>query len=277
MDSLKKIFQFYVFSNVHVSLSVWSMAMLTGVLFRVDTNESALFVGVSTFTAYNWIRYLKYRNKNLRADVFTWFEKNIPLLFVMNFISLGGLLWMLTRFQLPALLALVPFVLLTLLYVSPIELLKNKRFSLRSVPGLKIFCISISWAGIVVLFPLVQVGADVGVKELLFFVQQIVFVFVLTLPFDLRDSTFDADELSTIPQVLGGKRTKILGFALVVFFWGVSLFLFEGSFLVSALLSGGVQLVFLLRSTSNQSPYFASFWVEGIPVFWFAVWLLLGI
>jgi len=99
------------------------------------------------------------------------------------------------------------------------------------------------------------------------------FVLVLIFPFEIRDMHLDIKDIKTLPQKIGVKKTKKVGFVLLLF----SLTL---EFLLTASLSHKnifliicfILLLFLMRSTQNQSKYYSSFWVESLPVLW---WILL--
>tara|TARA_B100000809_G_scaffold49621_3_gene44612 strand:+ start:3007 stop:3768 length:762 start_codon:yes stop_codon:yes gene_type:complete len=244
------------------------MVLLTGFCFQIKTCNTAIFIGLSTFVAYNGIRYLKYKKGLLREVVFIWFEKNKGPLSLMNFSAIVYLLVTFRQFDINSLLVMLPFSLLTLLYMNPLGASNKKSLSLRKIPGFKIFCISISWSGLVVLFPLVEANIEIGVREFMFFLQQVLFVLVLTLPFDLRDIPFDEKELKTIPQVLGVRKTKILGIGFILIFCVISCFLFQDFLLYNMIFIGILQIFLLLTSAIKQSEYFASFWVEAIPLFW---------
>lgn len=254
-----------------MALAVCCLVLITGQFFQVDTLGSAAFVGVSTFVAYNWIRFLKYKYTGLQGAVFEWFGHYKIHLLILNLMAIVYLFVELKSIRTEAFVVLLPFSLMTLLYLTPVPFLKNKKVALRKIPGFKIFCIAASWAGLVVLFPLVQTGLSLGMQEWLFFLQQFLFVFVLTLPFDVRDLNFDQKDLKTVPQLIGVKQTKLLG-VLLVFVYCVIAFFGYDTVLFLSVLSVGVVLTFLLlRVTSKQSEFFASFWVEGIPILWFTI------
>lgn len=275
MSFVRKLFQFYIHSNIHVSIAAACMVLLTGFYFNINSIDVSLFVGFSTFVAYNWIRYLKYRNKGLREDVCAWFEKNKVLLVLLIGMACCYLIVLLRTFKIDSLFVMIPFLGVTIFYIYPLEY-GSKKISLRKIPGLKIFCIAISWSGLIVLLPLVQNNLSVNTNVLLFFLQQFLFVLVLTIPFDLRDMRFDKKELKTIPQVLGVIPTKVVGIVLIALFCCIYFVLFKGSLLWNGFIIGGVLAFVLLKSTVNQTTYFASFWVEGIPVLWFVLILLFG-
>lgn len=271
MRLLRSLFQFYVHSNIHVALAVGCLVLITGLFFKVDTSQSSLFIGVSTFVAYNWIRFLKYKYASLQGTVFRWFDSHKTTLFILNLLASVYLLIALKTMEREAFFVLLPFSVMTLLYITPVAFLKNKEIALRKIPGFKIFCIAVSWSGLVALFPLVQAGVHIGMREWLFFIQQFLFVFVLTLPFDLRDLNFDKKDLKTVPQLIGVKRSKITGCVLIVVYCVVSSFCFGKVLLLSVLVVGCVQVILLLKATARQSEYYASFWVEGLPILWLII------
>jgi len=271
MKLLKNLFKFYVYSNLHVSVAIWTLVRLTGLFFYVDTTLSAFFVAFSTLLSYNLIRFVKLRKNTNRHVMAAWCKIHDVPLKIINGIAGLGLLYTLFYTSMLALLIVVPFAIVTALYMLPVFKIKNKVVSLRTLPGIKIFSIAVSWGGMVVFFPLIANGVTMTKDVKLFFVQQVLFVLVLTLPFDIRDIDFDSKELKTIPQKLGLRKTKVFGMLLLFVIAVMNYNLFIPSDFLSTL--GMVFLLgaFLFFSRKEQSVFYASFWVEAIPVFWFVL------
>ena len=104
-------------------------------------------------------------------------------------------------------------------------------------------------------------------------VQRFLYVVIVMLPFEIRDMQYDSLKLSTIPQQIGVKQTKIIGVVLLVVFFVMEFFMDATSYEKIAVL-GLITLItlwFLLLSKVHQPHYYNSFFVEGIPI----VWLLL--
>lgn len=268
MNYLKNVFQFYIYSNIHVSIAVYSLLIITGVYFEVNTSKSALFVSLATFVAYNWIRFLKYNSKNLKQALHVWFGHNKRYIFFLNLVAIVALIIVAKEFKTSSFLTVLPFAILTFFYMLPGNGFNKSIFSLRSLPSFKIFCIAVSWSGLAVLFPLVEASIEIELKELLFFIQQCLFVLVLTLPFDIRDMSYDKKELKTLPQVLGVPKTKLFGLILAVLSSTIGSFLFEGFLLYTLVVIVALLILFLVKSTKQQTEYYAAFWVEGIPIIW---------
>ena len=70
--------------------------------------------------------------------------------------------------------------------------------------------------------PLLSHELPISADVLITGVQRYIFVILLMLPFEIRDLKFDNLKLSTIPQKIGVKQTKIIGVALIL-----SVFLLE--------------------------------------------------
>ena len=96
------------------------------------------------------------------------------------------------------------------------------------------------------------------------------------LPFEIRDLKFDSTQLITIPQKMGVKQTKILGFLMLLIILILEFFkneftLVNTTILVLILVA---TLAFLLYSKINQGKYYSAFWVEGLPVLWLVLLLI---
>lgn len=203
-----------------------------------------------------------------------WFCTNLKSLLWMNGVASLGLVYCLTTMTSSQFTFLLPFLILTGFYMLPVRVNKQK-ITLRRIPGLKIFSIAVSWSGLTSLFLLYSKGVSLGSVHWLFFVQQLVFVFALTLPFDIRDMNFDAKELFTIPTVFGLRIAKFLGVVATFVFVCLGSFTVAGEAFLTILFAGFLLLLSLLFAQKKQSPYYASFWVEGIPIVWWGLLNLL--
>ena len=112
--------------------------------------------------------------------------------------------------------------------------------------------------------------ADIPITEWswVYSIQRYLFVLVATLPFEIRDLKMDDPHLSTWPQKWGIPKTKMLGVILLL-----SFMVLEGYFLTSehTVITTFIILILMaavLISKGEQSKYFSSFWVEGIPILW---------
>jgi hypothetical protein len=273
MQFFKKLLDFYIFSNIHVAFAGFCMTKITLLNYGSTSNLSPFFVAFSIVISYNFIRFYEIKNNQL-SWLKSWFLTHNKSLVLLSFLSLVGICYLLafTNFNLNALWILFPFAFITFFYVIPLFKIGNYEVSFRNFPGIKIFSIAISWAGITVFFPLKEVGFTVTSTVYLEFLQRIFILLAITLPFDIRDVNFDSKLLKTLPLVFGINVSKWLG-TLILFMFVVTAFFINGNLLIStsvAILTG----FFLWFSTPKKSIYYTGFWVEAIPIFWLLLIIL---
>ena len=168
--------------------------------------------------------------------------------------------------------------LLTLFYCFPFNSV-NKN--LRKTPGLKIFIVATVWSLLIVVFPIINFKDKLDVSFLIFFVQVLIFVVVTIFPFEIRDLNSDCKQLRTIPQIIGVKNTKVLGFCLLLIFmildciqYLILNFISFKSILINAAICL-TTFTLILKSKEKQSIYFSSFWVESLPILWLLLYIIL--
>ncbi len=264
MKILSKLFQFYVFSNLHVSVSVACLVLVSGLLFQVNLELEAFFLASCTFVAYHFIRFLnryKYGKKHV-LDSFSNQHKNTLIVMTCFAIILAG--YMFFNLKLTQVYRLFPLGILTLLYGCSFLRINNKKYSIRYLPGIKIFIIALVWAGAVVFFPL-----GFNSKAILFFIEIFLFVIALTLPFDIRDMLFDKGNVKTLPILLGVLKTKFLGILCLAISLAIHSYSFDTyySYSITIVVLG----LLLMYAKVKQSTYYSSFWIEGVPIFYLGI------
>ncbi|MEN8825099.1 MAG: hypothetical protein ABF273_01960 [Wenyingzhuangia sp.] len=270
MKVLKLIFQFYVHSNLHVSLAAASLVLSSGFLFGFEVYSEAVFVMCATFVSYHFIRLMnrfKYGQPHL-LDIFSN-QYKIPI-YILFLIAFTFGLCLSVKFEFFRLLYLCPFLILTMLYAFSFIGKNGVRYSIRFIPGIKIFVIAIVWAGSVIFFP---ITSSIGYNhtQLVFFFGLVFFIIVLTLPFDIRDMSFDENTIKTLPMLLGIVGVKCLGFILLVFSLALHFYVFEWFCITEYSIVCSMLFVLLVFSKREQTKFFASFWVESIPIFYYAL------
>ncbi|MCP9201576.1 hypothetical protein MKO06_16820 [Gramella sp. GC03-9] len=270
MNYLRNAFELYINSSIHVSLAVIAFTIITFLNFDIPIDaDLCLFIFFASITGYNFVKYAgiaKLHHSSLAG--------NLRIIQIFSFLCFIALAYYCFQQKAEVIIASGILGLFTLLYAVPF-LGPNKN--LRSLSGLKIFVIAVVWAGTTVLLPLINEGKVFDLEIIIDFLQRLVFVIVLTLPFEIRDLKYDSGSLETIPQRLGIRSTKIFGSILILLIIGVEIF--QNSFqqqdfmamFICLLLSGW----FLWRSKINQGKYDASFWVESLPVLYLGIYLIL--
>jgi len=269
MQIIKRLFDFYINSSIHVGLAVVALSWITLLEFHVSLDVNLLcFIGFASITGYNFVKYYglaKFHHRSL-AD---WL-KVIQLFSLICFVLLCYF-----ALQLPVetLMYIAIFGIITFLYAIPLlpkRLFMDQKKKLRSISGLKIYIIALVWAGVTVILPLLNNAVEFQMDIFITAIQRFLIVIVLMLPFEIRDLKYDSLKLSTIPQKIGVKQTKLLGIILLVLLLLME-FLKDSineSHLVSLMMISVVIIGFLLFSSKERGRYYSSFWVEAIPVFW---------
>jgi len=266
MKLLKHFFNFYIDSSIHVSLSVCCLQAMIMIKYCSSINNNLLyFTFFSSLLAYNFIKYFKFVIDNYNN--ISYKIKVIIVISVFSFLSAFFFTFYLSLYE----IVLVSFAgIITFLYAIPTFLISN--YNLRATKGLKIYLVALVWTLITVLLPL-QFYKDLGLLFiLLIFIQIFIYVLIVIIPFEIRDIDIDDTRLSTIPQKIGIRNTKILGFIMILFFLlieflkiklnvidNLSLDIFIISFLM---------IFLIINSKKRQSKFYSSFWVEGIPILW---------
>lgn len=275
MQFIKKFFDFYINSSIHVAFSVYALVRMTQFMFHISDDKSVLwFAFFGTIVGYNFVKYdALARTQKLHMSI------QLKAIAVLSFLSLLATGYYF--FQLQKITQLIGFgcLIITLLYTLPFF---PNRKNARNWAGIKIYIVALCWVGVTVVLPIINAEIAITSDFYLKSMQRFILVFVLVLIFEIIDLQNDDPHLKTVPQQIGVKRTKRLGYVFLVLFCLLEVFNIQGNDtftlqFISLPLQLFVALViglFLYFSDENKSKYYTSFWVESVPIFW---WLLLFI
>tara|TARA_R110002051_G_scaffold3795_1_gene20270 strand:- start:2094 stop:2921 length:828 start_codon:yes stop_codon:yes gene_type:complete len=264
MKLVRGLFDFYINSSMHVAFAVLCLSLVTQNELHLEVGflfNCFLFFG--TITGYNFVKYASLAGLHHRNPT-----DKLKIIQAFSFLCFLILLIILFQFEFQFYIYCIPLALLTLFYALPV--MPQKR-NLRHIPTLKIFIIAAVWSGVTTYLPVVYKEAIWDWDVTLILVQRFLFVLALIIPFEIRDVKYDSELLGTLPQLLGIKKTKLFGLALLAIC--VTLEFFKVSItpylsVVHYLIIGLTGLA-ILRALKNQSTYYASFFVEGIPILWY--------
>lgn len=268
-----RIFEFYLDSSIHVAIAVFSLLQITTFFIKLrEFDHLSYFIFFATISSYNFIKYGVEAEKYLLVT--NSYHRGIQL---FSFATLAMALYHGYFLSIHTWLGIAMLMVLTGGYALPIF---PRGKQLRSLGLLKITLVSIIWAGTTVLLPVISVSApftwDVTIETL----QRIILVVVLLIPFEIRDLPYDDVQLRTLPQRFGLVKTKKIGHLASLLFFSLTFLKTDATRL--EIFGKGILMVFLLLIVSftkkEQSRYYASFWVESIPIFWwFVLWVLSSI
>jgi len=169
-------------------------------------------------------------------------------------------------------LALVLPGIFSLAYVIPF--LGNRK-RLRDVNHVKIYLVAIVWAFVTVLLPAMELRKATTLPAVIMFIERAFFIFLITLPFDIRDLKVDSfSEVKTLPTQLGLEKTLRLGYLCVLVFlllvlvnFGLGTYSIEQT---AGLFVSGLSTAWLLsKSSPDRHDYFYSGLMDGTMVLQF--------
>ncbi|WP_027880245.1 membrane protein [Mesoflavibacter zeaxanthinifaciens] len=274
MKIVKQLLDFYINSSIHVALAVYALSWITLLVFNLPYDENILYFNFyATITGYNFVKYFgiaKWHHRSL--------AKWLKVIQVFSFFSFLLMLFYAFRLEPKVIFVLIGLGLITFLYAIPFwpkQMYLDEHQNLRQISGLKVYIIAAVWAFTTVVLPILNNNQELETKVWITVLQNFVFVLALMIPFEIRDLKYDSIKLATIPQQIGVKKTKILGVLLLLFFLGLNVFKEEIliHFLYKEVIVAFVLMLFILFSTKHRNKYYASFWVEALPILWLLLML----
>ena len=265
LSALKNVLNFLINTNLFVAFCVFSLTMASSILTKSTNFQLAIFVFFATIFTYNIQRLISVR---LGAQHITKYFINQHFYLIILIILITGFisLYYLFNFQLKTQALLFVSAIISLLY--PIFL--------RKIPFLKIFLISFVWT--VITYFLLVIENDLVINSSVFFhfVSRYLFVFSITIPFDIRDINIDIGKIKTIPNVYGEKKSQVISICSLTVSFFIFLYFYTNnqinlSSLLSLALTFVLACVLILKSTTKKNELFFKFGIESISIFFYAI------
>lgn len=263
-----------VYSNIWVAIGAALLAAQTYRLHHEEINWGLVgFVFCATVATYNLQRILRFNKWWMRATEqrLHWIVKSRKALRVTTGIALVGAgILALSSLKSAHILALIPMAAIAILYAWPVIPSGDKPKALRDVPGLKILWISASWVAVTVVLPLIDRG-NFDTASLWMMLGRFLFIFAITIPFDIRDMHYDSPAQKTIPQLVGLRDASWIALALNAAFIATTLINYSTSgFSQSATLAmvaaGLVNMVVLAFGFRPRHELYYTFGLDGLTV-----------
>ncbi|MEG1020998.1 MAG: hypothetical protein RSE50_05735 [Myroides sp.] len=266
--NITRFFDWYLHASLHVALATTALVQMTFYFCFLPFNTaitSLVFFG--TVFSYNFIKYAQVIAKKKEL---TRFLKSILALSVVSFLIAVISFFFL---NLNAQLLTVFFGFLCVLYVIP---LAKSKTNLRNYAGIKIYIVSLCWAGVTTLLPIVNADQSIENDILFKFLQRFILTLILILIFEINDLKYDDIRLKTVPQTIGVLKTKyLIGLLLIPFYFleFLKVNYYGNQWIINLILVSVIGL-FTYYANPNRSKYYTLFWVESIPVLWYLLIIL---
>jgi 4-hydroxybenzoate polyprenyltransferase len=197
-----------------------------------------------------------------RFNVIAEYKSHILIYIIISIIG-GGICFFYLKNSTQ--LALLIPAILSLAYVVPF--LGIQKLRLRDLHFVKIFLIAIVWSYVTVILPLIEFEFLLEDQALGMIIDRFLFVFLITLPFDLRDWEIDKrNNVITIPAKIGVKNTLILIY-LVLIIWLLLVWQIYTFNIALALTISGVSTGFFISfAPSQKHDYYFTALLDGTMI-----------
>ena len=271
MTNFKRIIDFYIDSSIHVAFSCYALVQMTGFMFNISNIEpTAFFAFFGTIVGYNFVKYdalIRAKKQQIR--------KELKVILIFSLVAFVAVLHFF--FQLQTITQIVAVVFLGLIVLYTLPFFPNRK-NARNWAGVKIYIVALCWVGVTVFLPIFNAKIAVETNFIIIAIQRFLLIFVLVLIFEIIDLKNDDPHLQTVPQQIGVKQTKILGFFLLLVL--IILEFFNANLNYAILFLKVVValaiILFLYFASEKRSKYYTSFWVESVPIFWWILLLIFG-
>jgi len=284
---LKNISKILVFGNCWVAFAATCLYWCTCIIHQLKP-QLDLSIGIfgATLFIYNYHRL--FRKSAIyawqRSERHRWIVANDTLLKTFALVGLTvSIIAFLPYTDIAIVLKFLPFVALTLLYVIPVWKTDGKWMRLRDFPFIKIALVAVVWAFVTVFVPfaILDIHWIPNLSQWLTFSQRFVFIFAITIPFDIRDLEHDAKHnVKTFAGVLGVNRAKQLSSLLLIIVAAISisayLLKFYSTGNAAGMMISSLSTSFLIsRIQEDSDEWMYAGYLDGTMVdqlFW--IWLL---
>lgn len=267
---LRRFLNFLLFGNVYVALGALCLVQSTVIQLQLDDHLIAysLLVFFSTLFVYNFQRifYVQQQNKTLHSIRRVWIFEHATLIKLLAVIGFTGVAVTFLYIDFHLILYLSPLLLLSLAYFAPfIKIRKNAFFKLSTLV--------IVWTMVTAIVPMHLAHLNSwDTKNSLHILIRFCFMCAICIPFDLRDLQIDkADNVSTLPHLLGEKQTRWLAFAFMILYNILIVVAYGLQFIptlvfIALLISALINTLLVWMSSSKRSEYFFVAGIDGTMI-----------
>jgi len=204
-----------------------------------------------------------------------WFFAHYRLMVTITIVCLLSLIPLFFLMTTESRILLIFLSIISFFYSIPIFTIGEQKFSLRNIPGLKQFLITLVWTMSTVLLPILEAQhyhlTDINMRDTTILIaKRFLFIGALTVPFDIRDLFEDRQSgLKTVPVVWGEKNAYLFCQVLLAGYV-VLLFIFRNNgfnhdfwaLTICAFLAGWL----IFKSKWEKNEYYYFFLIDGVLI-----------
>jgi len=289
-QKMKKVFlqafDFLLFSNVFMALCAVAQGLVTFYLLGSKPVEAVLgLLFTSTLGIYNFSILLpKPANPGASAHKrVRWFFAHYRLMVTFTIVCLLSLIPLFFLLSTESRILLIFLGVISFGYSIPLFTIGEQKFSLRNIPGLKQFLITLVWTMSTVLLPIMEAQhthtAAISMRDTTILIaKRFLLIGALTVPFDIRDLFEDRQSgLKTVAVVWGEKKAYLFCQVLLAGYI-VLLFLFRDqgfnadffALAITVVLTGWL----IFKSSWEKNEYYYFFYMDGVLILQYLFLLL---
>src|SRR5690554_252298 len=210
-ESVMRVVSALIFSNIVIAAGAAALTLASATLVGgepLDVWGLGSLVFWATLAVYSLDRWVAGRGEDRLASSVRhqWLEGHRALVAAMIVAGVLGSIASTFALRLSTVMALVPLGVVSVGYSLPLIFWKGAR--IKDVPGLKTPATALVWAVVTCGLPVLELEAAVAPGWLAWLVlERALFIYALTLPFDVRDMRSDrAGGVRTLAGSLGTSR-----------------------------------------------------------------------
>ena len=263
MIKINLILKSLINSNIFVSFCAFTLALSSEILLESSNTNVSIFVFFASLFTYNFQRIVRIKkgDKHKRKQ---WTENNLNLIHTLIIIGAIISIYFFIKFSLMTQIIIIFSGLISVMY----------PFNIRNKPYSKIFAITTIWTISTMLLLISENNLLFDKTTALHLLSRFILIFVITIPFDLRDLKYDKKNIKTIPTLLGFQKSKFLAFFLLIILLIVSLLMYKYKHLsLNFLIGNGMTYILtsilVLVINEKREDFFFSLWIESLSIFHF--------
>ncbi|MGI8583523.1 MAG: UbiA family prenyltransferase [Chitinophagaceae bacterium] len=264
----KKISEIFLFGSIFISICAVALCVETNLLLylRLNNLKFYLFVFGATLVQYN-MHYLFKTTAVANSMRLAWSLKNKRIHKIIVAFGVALIIYSLFSFRPQHFIILLILGAIAVLYSFPLLPFTHKK-RIKDFGLLKIITLAFLWTLVTVWFPVDEANFS-GFSFQLVFLRRFIFIFILCLLFDIRDTEIDRKEnIATLSVKLGIKNSYTLCYLLLIIFILLSIiqfiYLYDRIQLTAMLISAAATVIIIEHSKKNNSDIVYLFYIDGM-------------
>lgn len=266
----RAIAEWLVYSNIWISTGAIAFSQVSAFYLAYELPQNFLiFIFSTTLFAYNFQRLVKLNFSDIQpisGPRATWIIKHMKFVYALMLGSGIASLFFGWEYILKYSSTLAIIGLFTFFYVWKVPILKR---NLRSIPGLKIFILGLTWVLACQILPYMAFSTKpIHITSISYFLSSFLFIFSISIPFDIRDVEVDDQKMKTFPQILGVRKAKIVAIIFLILSFGLVTIMtqkVEMGLIISTIITS---IVVIYSEKSLKEMYFSGL-VDGMLILQF--------